>query len=199
MDRGTKGEKLRSDGRRGAKLGTAARRAVVLSALWWALTEGRIDALGFGIPTVVLATLVSMGLAPVASFRTRVRRAPQAPPYDEARARLRVRPFGLLRLVVYFLYGSLRGGVDVARRALTPRLPLFPTVVVYRSDLTPGLAQNLFVGCMNLMPGTLGVELDGRDIRVHVLSDSEQAMRGLMQLEERVASALGLPFPERKT
>jgi multicomponent Na+:H+ antiporter subunit E len=175
-------------------LRAAAARAAVLALLWLALTEAQADALAFGAGTVALATLASMGLRPMPPRRPRA----EAPPDEGSRA-LHPRPIGLLWLVLYFLVGSLRGGIDVARRALAPRLVLFPTVVVYQSHLTPGLAQNLFAGCISLMPGTLGIELDGRDIRVHVLSERKESMMGLVQLERRVAFALGLPLPERKT
>jgi multicomponent Na+:H+ antiporter subunit E len=46
-------------------------------------------------------------------------------------------------------------GVDVARRALDPRLPLRPGFVTYAPRLPPGGARDAFCALASLMPGTL--------------------------------------------
>jgi multicomponent Na+:H+ antiporter subunit E len=67
----------------------------------------------------------------------------------------RVRPVALGRLVLRFLRQSVVAGVDVARRALDPRLPINPGFVLYPVRLPPGPGRNTFTGMMSLLPGTV--------------------------------------------
>ena len=155
----------------------AIQRALLLTGGWWALVEGDPSGFAFGVPVIAAATLASLALGP-----------PHAPNW---------RPLGLLRLAQFFLAGSIRGGVDVARRALSPRLPLAPGVVTYPMRLPPGPAQNLFMGMLSLMPGTLTADLDGHDLAVHVLVDGGETLRREFEaLEQRVADAFGIDAAE---
>lgn len=147
-------------------------RAATLALGWWALTEGEAAALGFGAPIVLVALSAS---ARCSSERT--------PRWNAA---------GLVSFAIAFSFQSVRGGVDVARRALAPRLSLSPTIVSYSLRLPSGSARNLFVGTLSLMPGTLGMGVRGNTLEVHVLVDrGEKLVRELEEWEVRVARALG--------
>ena len=76
----------------------ALSHASVFAALWWALTGGAADSWLVGVPSVLAATVASQLL-----WR---------------RHTGWWSPLALLRFVVFFLRESMRGGVDVARRAL---------------------------------------------------------------------------------
>jgi multicomponent Na+:H+ antiporter subunit E len=81
------------------------------------------------------------------------------------------RPLRLAAFLLYFIRTSILGGVDVARRALDPRLPIAPGYLQHRCRLPAGLPRTAFVGVVSLLPGTLSVELlDDGDLRVHALS-----------------------------
>jgi multicomponent Na+:H+ antiporter subunit E len=67
----------------------------------------------------------------------------------------RVRPAAFARLVLRFLRQSIIAGVDVARRALDPRLPLNPGFVLYPVRLPAGPRRNMFTALMSLLPGTV--------------------------------------------
>jgi len=80
--------------------GRFAFRIALFSLLWWILTEGTINSWLVGAPMVVFAVLASEALLPAVSWSVS----------------------GIVRFVPFFLWRSLNGGVDVARRALQPFL-----------------------------------------------------------------------------
>ena len=106
--------------------------------------------------------------------------------------RWRVSPLGLARLALRFPRQSVMAGVDVARRALDPRLPLRPGFVTYRRGLPPGPARDAFCALASLLPGTLpvGTNEDGT-LLVHCL-DVEQPVAAQLAAEEALfVRALG--------
>jgi multicomponent Na+:H+ antiporter subunit E len=146
-------------------------RTAILAAGWWILTEGDPAGIGFGIGIVALAVVTSLWLAPPVTQR--------------------YRPLALIQLALYFLVSSMRGGVDVARRAFSPRLPLSPGIRRFSGELPPGPARDTFAGMLTLMPGTLAVDRTDEAILVHTLVDTAQVDDELRTLERRIARALG--------
>jgi multicomponent Na+:H+ antiporter subunit E len=104
----------------------------------------------------------------------------------------RWRPWQVLSFAVFFLRESLRGGLDVARRALHPGLPVQPHFVDHALRLPAGPPRTLMVGLVGLLPGSMCADLDlTRNVmRVHLLS--EDAGGGLDELESRIAALFGL-------
>jgi len=149
---------------------TIVSRAALLCVVWWTLTEGEVSGAGLGAVVVVLALAVSLAIAP---------------------SRVPWRARGTVALAVRFFVDSLRGGIDVARRALARDLPLSPTVIRYRVRLTSVSSQQLFTGAVSLMPGTLSIALVDRDLDIHVLVDDPRAHRRLERFECAIARALG--------
>lgn len=104
-------------------------------------------------------------------------------------------PWQALTFAAYFLRESLRGGLDVARRALHPRLPVQPHFVDHALRLPAGPPRTLMVGLVSLLPGSLCADIDlSRNVlRVHLLA--ERAGDGLDELESRIAALFGLELP----
>jgi multicomponent Na+:H+ antiporter subunit E len=102
------------------------------------------------------------------------------------------RPWQALTFAVYFLRESLRGGLDVARRALHPSLPVQPHLVDHALRLPAGPPRTLMIGLVSLLPGSLCADLDlSRNVlRVHLLA--EGGGDGLNELESRIAALFGL-------
>jgi multicomponent Na+:H+ antiporter subunit E len=98
------------------------------------------------------------------------------------------RPVVLAGLAGRFLQQSIWAGIDVAWRALDPRLPLRPGFVTYRPHLPLGAARNAFLTMMSLLPGTLpcGPD-DGGGLAVHCL-DVSQPVAEQLAVEEAVFS-----------
>ena len=145
-------------------------RALVFALLWWILTEGAMDSWLVGAPVVLLTTLVSMALLP---------------PFSCALT-------GIIRFVPFFLWHSLRGGVDVAWRAFHPSLPINPDLIDYPLQLPPGLPRVFMVNTVSLLPGTLSAELEADCLKVHVLDSSKDALPELKQVEREVAGVFGI-------
>lgn len=81
---------------------------------------------------------------------------------------------GTLRFAVRFLVQSLRAGLDVARRAFDPSLPLQPGFVEHPTALAPGTRRNALVAVLSLQPGTLPVpDAAGDALRIHCLDERE--------------------------
>jgi multicomponent Na+:H+ antiporter subunit E len=148
-----------------------ALRAALLGAGWWILAAGE-GAPWFGVP-IVLAALAASAALP-------------------ASGPARWRPLGLLRFALAFVAGSVRGGIDVAGRALAPRLRIAPAFLEQPLRLPAGPARNLFTGTVSLMPGTLSIDVHGQRLRLHVLAGGDPALaRQLQELEQQVARTLG--------
>lgn len=155
---------------------TIALRAVLLSAGWVVISEGDPGARLAGAPVVLLALAASVWLP-----------SPQPPRWS---------PLGLLRFTWALLYGSLKGGLEVAGLALAPRLRLTPGLLRYPLRLPAGTARHLFMGTLTLTPGTLAVGLEGDELELHVLADKgERQLAQLRVLEGVVASAVGVAGP----
>jgi len=140
-----------------------------LAGAWWAFCEGRPGSWGVGAPVVAVAAALAGALLPL------------------PRARPRLGPS--LRLAGWFVAESIRGGVDVARRALSPRLPLAPDLVELRTSLPEGAARVLLADAVSLLPGTVTVDLDGDRVLLHAL-DAAGTERGFRELEARICAAL---------
>lgn len=94
------------------------------------------------------------------------------------------RPLRLIAFFGYFVRASILGGVDVAVRALHPRLPIRPHLLRRELAVPPGQPRTLLLSLVSLLPGTLSVELQRDTLVVHALS--EQSAAGLDDLEPRI-------------
>lgn len=150
----------------------AAWRACLLAFGWWALLEDDVAGIPFGVLVVLIGTLVSLRLCP--------RDAPL----------MHIRLVACVRLAWHFLIGSMRGGWDVARLALSRRMRAAPEVVSYTTGLAPGPDQWLFTGVINLMPGSLTVEARDRELLIHVLVGRGDLKKELQKLEGLIAKAV---------
>jgi len=139
-------------------------RAASFFVLWMTLTGGNPADLVIGAMAALAATWASLRLLPPGKSR--------------------VRPAALAGLTLRFLHQSVVAGVDVARRALDPRLPLNPGFVVYPAGLPRGPASNMFTTLMSLLPGTVPAGSDEKgELLIHCL-DVEQPVAAQLAAEE---------------
>lgn len=96
----------------------------------------------------------------------------------------------LLAYLPHFLWESTRAGIDVARRAFAPRLPLRTGFVDCPLDFPPGLARNTFATITSLTPGTVSADATEETLIYHVLDSGEPVAEALREEERRLARAL---------
>jgi multicomponent Na+:H+ antiporter subunit E len=104
----------------------------------------------------------------------------------------RLSPMGIARLALRFPRQSLMAGIDVARRALDPRLPLCPGFVTVSPRLPPGTQRDAFCAFASLLPGTLPIDTneDGTLV-VHCLDVGQPVAAQMAADEDLFARALG--------
>jgi multicomponent Na+:H+ antiporter subunit E len=89
-----------------------------------------------------------------------------------------------------FAWQSLRAGIDIARRAFAPSLPLATGLVDYRTGFPPGQARNSFATIMSLMPGSLPAGDRPDSIEFHCLDVDQPVAEQLAEEERRLAAVL---------
>jgi multicomponent Na+:H+ antiporter subunit E len=141
-------------------------RGVFFFALWMVLLPSlKAGDLAIGIFATTAATRVSLRLLPPAAGGVR---------------------FGVLLLLVpHFLWESVRAGIDVARRAFAPRLPLHPGFVNCPLGFAPGFARNTFSTITSLMPGSVPAG-DTEGVLVYHCLDTTQPVVEQLWAEERL-------------
>ena len=96
----------------------------------------------------------------------------------------------LLALLPHLLSESVLAGIDVARRAFDPRLPLRPGLVSCPLAFPPGFARNTFATITSLLPGSVAAgEVDGVLV-YHCLDISAPVVEQLWKEERLLARAL---------
>lgn len=96
----------------------------------------------------------------------------------------------LLMLLPHFLWVSILAGIDVARRAFDPRLPMQPGFVNCPLDFPPGLARNTFATFTSLMPGSVPIGETHEDLIYHCLDTSQPVVEQLWKEERLLARAM---------
>ena len=139
---------------------------------FWVILSGFDPAdLAVGAVAALLATWASLHLVPV----------------DQ----VRVRPMAMARLALRFLGQSISAGVDVAWRALHPRMPLRPGIVVYPVRFPPGTARNAFTALTSLVPGTVPAGVKEGQLVYHCLDVGQPVVAQLAAEEAALSRALG--------
>ncbi len=146
-------------------MSTALARFLGFAALWIVLIRSAAGAdLAVGALTAAVATWASLRLLPPAAGRVR---------------------FAVLAAhLPRFLWQSVVAGVDVARRALDPRMPLRTGLVTYRTGLPRGPARTSFASITSLLPGTVPLADDDAGITYHCL-DTTQPVAEQLAADER--------------
>jgi multicomponent Na+:H+ antiporter subunit E len=149
-------------------------RAAGFWAFWVVLAGYRPSDLATGVLAAVAATWASLRLLPPAQTQ--------------------FRPVALAAFILRFIQQSVGAGIDVAWRALDPRLPLAPGFVVYRPQLPPGPMRDAFSTVTSLLPGTLPCGSDQRGgLVIHCLDVNQPVLEQLAREEALFVHALGGP------
>ncbi len=149
---------------------SAALRAVWFSCLWLVLAGAQAGDIPAAVAAIAAATWTSLHLLEPG----RGRRSPSA----------------IARLTLLFLYHSVVAGIDVATRALSPRLPLNPGFVTYPTGLSRGVRRNVFTTLTSLLPGTVPAGEENGQIIYHCLDVTQPVLADLAAEEAALVRAL---------
>lgn len=153
-------------------------RGMVFGVVWVALSGASSDTLVYGIVAVIAATALSLGLMPPGQPQPKLWFA---------------RSWGTIVLAAWFLQQSLRGGLDVARRALTRRVDIAPEVVDVDVELPEGPGREVCYLLMNLLPGSMVQRVKTTEqhtvAEIHTLSTDLKPQDQWTRLQDRVQQA----------
>ncbi|MBE2243801.1 MAG: Na+/H+ antiporter subunit E [Burkholderiaceae bacterium] len=156
-------------------MSTVLIRALLYFGIWIVIDQSAKPAnLAFGVLAAIAATWASLKLLPPAAGQVRLG--------------------ALVLLLPRFLWQSLVAGIDVARRAFSPGLPLAPGFVQYRTGLPRGAARNAFEAISSLLPGSVPAGETETHIEYHALDVSQPVAEQLAAEEKAYAKAL-IPGP----
>lgn len=152
-------------------------RALLLGLLWVLLSGADPSYAAYGIASAAGAAAFSLALAP-----------PRGRPRPRSWVR---RTTAAAHLAVWFVGKSVYGGVDVAVRAVRPRVDIAPEVTTAPLRLGPGAGRQVALLMMNLMPGTMVQRVfdadSGRaEVELHTLSGSLEPQAQWDRLQELV-------------
>jgi multicomponent Na+:H+ antiporter subunit E len=125
----------------------------LISLLLWMMLVGRFDGAEL-ITGCVVALVVAILAGPRAAIFSGLRLTPLA-------------PLHLIRYLGYFSVALVRANLDMARRVLSPSLPIRPAVVEVATTLRSDLGRLLLANSITLTPGTLSVDVREERILVH--------------------------------
>lgn len=140
--------------------GKPLRSWLLLSAalfLLWLLLTGSTstDEIIAGIVVVIVAVLATPRISVFSGFNL----VPTA-------------PLSLLRYLFSFMRALISANIDMARRVLSPSLPLKPAVVEITTSLESDIGKLLLANSITLTPGTLTIDVLGDRMLVHWIDSS---------------------------
>lgn len=157
-------------------------RSALFALLWVVIASANASSWVIGAPTLVLAAWVSLRLG-----------ADRAGQTGQPARLIDLSLIGTLRFIPFFLWESLMGGIDVAKRVLRPRVQVDPGFIDYRPRLRDQRAQVAFLNSISLLPGTLSADMRDGIIKVHALDIGSDITPALEQLERVIGRLFGCP------
>ncbi|MBT4043486.1 MAG: Na+/H+ antiporter subunit E [Rhodospirillaceae bacterium] len=96
-----------------------------------------------------------------------------------------------LRYVPWLMWEIVKANIDVAKRVISPSLPIAPSLFDAPSSQKSDLGQVLYANSITLTPGTVSVDLNPGVIQVHALHDG--AAEGVLdgEMDRRVSAVEG--------
>ena len=98
------------------------------------------------------------------------------------------------RIVLYLPWLFLqifKANVDVARRIVSPRLPVSPRVIKVSASQKRDLGRVIYANSITLTPGTVTIDTSGDTITVHALTPEAAADLQTGEMDRRVVRVEG--------
>ena len=98
------------------------------------------------------------------------------------------------RMLLYMPYLGLeivKANLDVARRIVSPRMPIGPRVFRTKARQKSDLGRVIYANSITLTPGTVSIKIEGDEITVHALTEQAQAGVENDEMNRRVVRVEG--------
>jgi multicomponent Na+:H+ antiporter subunit E len=92
--------------------------------------------------------------------------------------------------LLYFLYRLTVGGIDVAKRTLSPTPAIKPAWVSYPLQSSAPHVQLALSAIVGLLPGTLAARIDNNSMKVHLLDSGQDWRHDITVLEQHLMRLL---------
>lgn len=152
-------------------------RTLIFSVIWWVITYGNLSSWWIGMPAVVIAVITSKYLMTTTNINW----------------------YELFKFSPYFISRSLAGGIDVARRAFHPKLPIAPVLIEYPLRLPNGLPHVFFINTVSLLPGTFIADIKDDTLIVHILDKTSGFIDELRSVEQSIAKIFVVTLKESES
>lgn len=151
-------------------------RVLAFLALWSVLTGTTTEGLWFGVPAAAVSAALSLYLHPP--------------------SRAALRPLPTLVTVPRLLARGVVAGLDIARRALDPHLPVAPGWVRLDPARRDPPFQVFLGGVISILPGTLAAGPAPEGMEVHLLDTGTFDAEDLASEERRARRSVAEPADE---
>ncbi|MCD6200305.1 MAG: Na+/H+ antiporter subunit E [Bacteroidales bacterium] len=102
-------------------------------------------------------------------------------------------PVKLFYIFIYFfvfLWALITANLDVARRVISPKLPINPGIVKFKTKLTSDFAKMVLANSITLTPGTLSVDIIDDTYYIHWIDvkslDPEEVHKDIAEQFEKI-------------
>jgi multicomponent Na+:H+ antiporter subunit E len=146
---------------------------IALGALWFALS-------GETAPLFVIFAGVSILLVLWLCAKLRIVDR-NASPYHR-----------IVQVVLYLVWLAIevvKANIRVIRSILDPRRSINPALVNVTTTATTDLGRAMFANSITLTPGTVTVDINGRNLVVHALQEETSRAHSFAPMDERAARA----------
>ena len=101
-----------------------------------------------------------------------------------------VKIFYMIKYLIVFLIALVQSNFDVARRVLTPSLPINPGIVKFKTKLKTNYSKMVLANSITLTPGTLTVDVIDDTFYIHWIdvktTDPEKAFTEIAENFEKI-------------
>ncbi|HDP95546.1 MAG TPA: cation transporter [Candidatus Aminicenantes bacterium] len=137
---------------------------------FWLLLSGHYDLfhISMGVVSALLVTTLNLKLRRFHFYREEIRQV-------EARIKrqmpVSLRPLRFLYYIAWLFWQIVVASLQVAYAVLSPRMPIDPSMVVFKTRLPNASARVILGNSITLTPGTITVQLRDDEFVVHALMD----------------------------
>jgi len=137
---------------------------------FWLLLSGHYDFfhISMGVFSGLMVTALNLRLRRFHFFREEIQQA-------EARLKRQypatLRPLRFLFYIGWLFWQILVASLQVAYAVLRPRMPIDPSLVIFKTRLPNTSARVILGNSITLTPGTITVQISGDEFVVHALMD----------------------------